>query len=313
MKLIKNNLKLIVVVAIAAGLFFGGYWFKSNSGSFGAGEQTTQQKKEYYISFDDYYFEVPKQKAVDDKLVVGAQFLYNLNTSIKANSLDSLFNDGAIGVQALIPLNGNNQAFERYLNDVSKPAAASALSGTADLSFSNRKDGVRAADLVSKKDNQIIRRQYIVNLPQSVAVVSQGDSEAFKAIGKTIGQASVKFSDYENVKYKVLAQSSMLKNRMLEDIYAQAHEDLKDASSVDELSSIALRSKDLLELEAKISGVKISKNEMTATILFIDSKNPTKNLSGSLVFRKSEGQWKLFTLQLPNGSVTGVSQDEQKQ
>lgn len=313
MKLIKNNLKLIVVVVIAAGLFLGGYWFKSNSGNAGAGEQTSQQSKEYYVSFDNYYYEIPKQKTADDKLVPGAQFVYNLNTGIKANTLDDLFSGGAIGVQPLIPLNGDKQAFERYLNSVSKPAAANAFSGSADLSFSDRKDGVRTADLVSKKGSQIIRRQYIVNLPQSVAVVSQDDSETFRAIGQSLGQASVKFSDYENVKVQVLAEGVMLKNRMLEDIYAQAHEDLKGATSVDELNRIADRSKDILDLEIKISGVKVNKKEMSAAILFTDAKDPAKNRSGNMIFRQSAGKWKLITLQLPNGTVTGVSPDEKDQ
>lgn len=305
MKLIKNNLKLIVVAAIAGGLFFGGYWFKSNSATSGAGEQTTQQNKEYYISFDNYYFEVPKQKTADDKIVPGAQFVYNLNTGIKTNTLDDLFNSGVVGIQALIPLNGDKQAFERYLNDVTKPTAASAFSGTADLSFSDRKDGVRAADLVSKKDDQILRRQYIVNLPQSVAVVSKDDNEAFRTVGRSLGQASAKFSDYEKVKVQVLAEGVMLKNHMLEDIYAQAHEDLKGATSVDELNRIADRSKDILDMEIKISGVKVNKKEMSAAILFTDAKDPAKNRTGNIVFRQSAGKWKLFTLQLPNGTVTG--------
>lgn len=306
MKLIKNNLKLILVAAIAAGLFFGGYLVKSSSGSLGAGEQTTQQKKDYYISFDDYYFEVPKQKTVDDKIVAGVQFLYSLNIGIKTNTLDNLFNDGGVGVQALIPLNSENQAFERYLNNVSKPAAASAFSGTADLSFSDRKDGVRAADLVSKKDGQIIRRQYVVNLPQSVAVVSKEDNETFKSIGRNIGQASAKFSDYENIKAKVLAEGVMLKNRMFEDIYSLAHEGLKDSNDLDDLNRLAERSKDILELEIKVYGVKVSKKEMSATILFVDQKNSARNQSGSMIFRQSAGKWKLFTLQLPNGTITGA-------
>ena len=313
MKLIKNNLKLIVVAAIAAGLFFGGYWFKSDSGSLGAGEQTSRQSKEYYISFDDYYFEVPKQKTADDKLVPGAQFVYNLNTGIKANTLDDLFNDGAIGVQPLIPLNGDEQAFEHYLSSVAKPDAANAFSGTADLSFGNRKDGVKAADLVAKKDGQIIRRQYIVNLPQSVAVISKDDSEAFRAIGRSLGQASVKFSDYEKVRVQVLAEGVMLKNRMFEDIYAGAHEDLKATTSVDELNRIAERSKDILAMDVKISGIKVNKKEMSAAILFTDAKDPAKNHTGSMVFRQSGEKWKLITLQLPNGTVTGVSSDEKDQ
>ena len=315
MKLIKNkfNLKLIVVVLVAAGVFFGGYWLKSTSGSSGAGEKTTQQSKEYYISFDNYYYEIPKQKTADDKLVPGAQFVYNLNTGIKANTLDDLFNDGAIGVQTLIPLNGDKQAFEHYLNSVAKPDAAKAFSGVADLSFSDRKDGVRAADLVSKKDGQIIRRQYIVNLPQSVAVVSKDDSEAFRAIGRTIAQASDKFSDYEDMKVQVLAEGVMLKNRMFEDIYAQAHEDLKGATSVDELNRIAERSKDILAMDVKISGVKVSKKEMSAVMLFTDAKDSAKNRSGNMTFHQSVGKWKLITLQLPNGSVTGAPKEEQRQ
>src|SRR3990167_9361961 len=313
MKLIKNkfNLKLIVVVLVAAGLFFGGYWLKSTSGSSGAGEKTTQQSKEYYISFDNYYYEIPKQKTADDKLVPGAQFVYNLNTGIKANTLDDLFNDGAIGVQTLIPLNGDKQAFEHYLNSVAKPDAAKAFSGAADLSFSDRKDGVRAADLVSKKDGQIIRRQYIVNLPQSVAVVSKEDNETFKSIGRSLGQASAKFSDYEAIKVQVLAEGVMLKNRMFEDIYALAHEGLKDSNDLDDLNRLAGRSKDTLEMEIKVYGVKISKKEMTVAILFSNAQNSAKNQLGSMVFRQSEGKWKLYTLQLPNGTITGTTEENQ--
>lgn len=313
MKLIKNNLKLIVIFLIAVGLFFGGYITKSGSGSSGAGEQTTQQSKDYYISFDDYYFEVPKQKTADDKLVPGAQFVYNLNTGIKANTLDDLFNDGAIGVQSLIPLNGDKQVFEHYLNSVAKPDAVSAFSGTADLAFSDRKDGVRAADLVSKKDGQILRRQYVVNLPQSVAIVSKDDSEAFRAIGRSLGQASAKFSDYEKVKAQILAEGAMLRNHMFEDIYALAHEDLKATTSVDELNRVADRNKDILAMDVKISGVKVNKKEMSAAILFTDAKDPTKNRTGSMTFHQSAGKWKLITLQLPNGTVTGDTQTDQKQ
>ena len=310
MRLIKNNLKLISVVLVAAGLVLAGYIVKSSSGGPGSTEKTTQQKKDYYISFDNYYFEVPKKKTVDDQIVAGAQFVYNIGTAIKTNTLDDIFNGGSIGIQPLIPLNADNQAFEHYLNNVAKPAAASAFQGSADLSFSDRKDGVRAADLVSKKDGQILRRQYIVNLPQSVAVVSKDDSETFKSIGRTIAQASAKFSDYEDVKVQVLAEGVMLKNRMFEDIYAGAHEDLKGATSVDELNRIADRSKDMFELEAKVSGVKISKKEMSAKILFADQKNPAKSRTGIMTFHQSEGKWKLITLQLPNGTVTGSTEEE---
>ncbi|MEK7561779.1 MAG: hypothetical protein AAB541_02865 [Patescibacteria group bacterium] len=298
----------VAAIVITTGLLIALPVLRKSSTASESTAQTSQGSKEIYISFDDYYYEVPKQKTVDDKIVAGAQFVYNLNAGIKTSTLDDLFDDGAVGVQALVPLNGDNQAFERYLNNVSKPAAASAFQGSADLSFSDRKDGVKAADLVSKKDGQIIRRQYIVNLPQSIAVVSKDDSEAFRSIGRTIGQASAKFSDYGDVRIQVLAQSFMLKNRMFEDIYAQAHEDLKGTTSVDELNRIADQSKDIFALEVKISGVKVSKKEMSATILFADQKDPAKSKTGSFTFRQSEGKWKLFTLQLPNGSVTGTSQ-----
>ncbi|MBI2591904.1 hypothetical protein HYW36_00240 [Candidatus Saccharibacteria bacterium] len=302
----------IAAIIIAAGLLIIGIGIKrTSSNSTDTSQQASQSNKTYYISFDDYYFEVPKQKTVDDKIVPGVQFLYSLNAGIKTNTLDDLFNDGAVGVQALIPLNGENQAFERYLNNISKPAAASAFQGTADIFFSDRKDGVRAAELLSKKNGQILRRQYIVNLPQSVAVVSKEDNETFKSIGRSISQASAKFSDYENIKVKVLAEGVMLKNRMFEDIYFLAHEGLKDSNDLDDFNRLAERSKDILELEIKVFGVKISKKEMTAAILFSDSQNPAKNQFGSMVFRQSEGKWKLYTLQLPNGTITGATEEDQ--
>ena len=306
-----RNRRLYIVIAavlIAGGLFLAGY--KTNKVGTGQPSSSIQKlsqgSKEYYISFDDYYYEVPKNKAADDKIVQGAQFLYDLNKSVKTNTLDDLFNNGAVGVQALVAFNGENQPFERYINEVTKPQAASAFSGSADLSFSNREDGVRAADLLSKKDDKTIRRQYIVNLPQSVAVVSKDDNESFKSVSRTIAQASAKFSDYEAIKIQILAQSAMLKSRMFEDIYNLAHPDLRGATSVDEITTIADRTKEIFDLEPKVSGVKISKNEMSVSVLFIDSKDPSKNKGINIVFRLSEEKWKLFSLVMPNGNVTGA-------
>jgi len=302
-----------VLLLVAVGLFFA--WRIFNQRSAGNApqslEQASRQNINYYISFDDYYYEVPKKKTADDKIVLGAQFIYDLNTAVKTNTLDDLFNVGAIGVQALVPLNGENQAFEHYINDVSKPAAASAFSGTADLTFSDReKDKIRVANLVSKKDGHVIRRQYIVNLPQSVAVVAKEDEEAFRLVGQTIAQASKKFSDYEAIKILILAESSMIKNRMLKDIYDLAHPDLRNATSIDELTKIADRNKEIFGLEPKVSGAKLSKNELSVSVLFIDSKDQSKNKGINMFFRYSEKKWKLFSLVLPKGSVSGVPSEQ---
>lgn len=313
MKFIKNNLKLIIVVLVALGLFFAGYSLSGNSSGPQSIQQASQDNKDYYISFDDYYYEVPKQKTADDKIVLGAQFVYNLNVAIKTNTLDDLFNQGAIGVQALVPLNSENQPFERYINDVAKPQAESSFPGGTEVTFGIRKeDGVRTAELISKKDGQVIRRQYIINLPQSVAIVTKDDSEAFKAIGRSIGQASVKFSDYESMKIQVLAASYLIKNRMFEDVYKQAHEDLRNTTSADELNGLADRSKEIFAFENKMSGIKLSKNEMTAAVYFIDPAKPESSKIVTLTFRQSGGEWKLFTLQLPNGSATGATPADQQ-
>lgn len=304
----KFNLRVVVVAVAAAVLFASGYILKSSTiNTTGPSDQTTQQSKDYYISFEDYYYEVPKQKAVDDKIVVGAQFLYTIGRSIKVNTLDDLFNDGAVGVQPLIPLNGVDQAFEHYINNVSKPAATSSFGGDAELTFGER-GGVKTATLLSKKDGQVVRRQYLVNLPQAVAVVSKDDSETFKMIGQTVGRASAKFADYSQIKLQVVAQGLMVKNQMWGAIYDSTHPDFKAASSVEELTRLAERSKDLFELEPKVSGAKIGKKEMTATVLFVHKDDPVKNRTATLTFQKFEGQWKLITLQLPNGTITGVEE-----
>lgn len=311
MKFIKNRLifKLIAVIFIATMLFSAGYWFKSSADSSVPTAKTTQQSRDYYISFEDYYYEVPKQRAVDDKIVVGAQFLYPLGKSIKANSLDDLFNDGAVGVQPLIPLNGLNQAFEDYLNNVSKPAAGSSFGGTAELTFADR-DGVKTASLLSKKDGQVVRRQFLVNLPQAVAVVSKDDSETFKTIGQTLGQASAKFADYNRLKLQAVAEGLMVKNQMWQAIYDSAHPDLQAANDVEEFTRLGERSKDLFELEPRISGAKIGRKEMTVSVVFVHKEDSAKNRTVSLTFQQSEGEWKLITLQLPNGAITGKT-DEQ--
>ena len=311
MKLIKNNLKLIAVAAIATGLFFAGYSLRGDSLGPQSIQKASQDNKTYYISFDDYYYEVPKQKTVDDRILPGGQFIYNFNTAIKTNTLDDIFNSKAIGVQALVPLNGDAQAFERYLNTVIKSSTASAFAGSAELSFAEReRDKLKTAELVSKKGEQTIRRQYIVNLPQAVVVVTKDDSEAFRDIGRTVGQASTKFSDYNAMKLQVLGQGSMLKNRMFEDMYRLAHSDFRGATSIDEINQLADRSKEMFNLETKVTGIKLSKDEMTATVHFIDAPNPANSKTSELTFRQFEGQWKLFAIKLPYGVITGAAEQK---
>lgn len=313
MKLNNGSLRWLVALLLAVGLFFGGYFTNQTAGPSRPTEMTINQKKSYYISFDDYYYEVPKQKTVDDRLVPGGQFLYNFGVAIKANTLDDLFNDGAIGVQALIPLNSDNQAFERYINETVKPSAENAFKGTVDITFDTRKeDQVRVAEVVSQKDGVIIRRQYIVNLPQSVSVVSKDDGEAFRNIGKSIVQASTRFSDFDSIKLQVMATSFMLKNQMFDDMYRLAHDDLRGATSVDEMKRIAERSKDIFTLETKVSGAMIKNDELTATVHFLDANKPANNKTATLTFRQVGGIWKLFGVKLPNGVVTGATQESPK-
>lgn len=302
---------LIGVLLIVAG-FFGGYFINQSALGPKSTEDAVKQNKTYYISFDNYYYEVPKQKTADDQLIPGGQFLYNIGAAIKTNTLDNLFNDGAIAVQALIPLNADSGAFERYINEAVKPSAAKVFEGTSEATFTNRKtDQARVAEVTSIKDGAILRRQYIVNLPQSVAVVSKDDSEAFRKIGESIGQASVKFSDYEEMKLAVLSSSFMLSNRMFEDMYRLAHQGLRDATSVDELNRIADRSKEIFTLEAKVSGVKLDKKGMATTIHYINKDKPTGTQIGSLTFKQEGGIWKLFALNLPGGTITGAVPESQ--
>lgn len=296
------------LLLVGIGLFAGGYFLSRSQAEPASIKQATKQGKNYYISFDDYYYEVPKQKAVDDKLVAGGQFIYNVNSAIKINTLDDLFSGGAVGVQSLVPLYGDDQSFATYLNTIAKPAALNAFQGTADLLFGRRdRDKVKTAELVSKKDGQVARRQFMVNLPQAVAVVAKDDSEAYRSIGRTVGQASAKFADYEDMKLQVLTDSYMLSNRMFTDMYRLAHEDFKNATSVDEMNRLADKSKDALKLEAKVSGVQLNNGEMTATILFVDPANPGHDKTGSFTFRQVAGAWKLFALKLPGGVISGSS------
>lgn len=298
--------KVVVTVVLAAGLFAGGYFVHQSSGLSRGSEQTLGQKKNYYISFDDYYYELPKQKAADDRLIPGGQFLYNIGVAIKTNTLEDIFNNGAIAVQALIPLNGDTGAFERYINESVKPSAESAFKGTTEVTFNDRRKA-RTAEVTSKKDGAVVRRQFIVNLPQAVAVIAKDDGEAFRQVGESVGQASAKFSDYEQIKQLVLAHSFMLSNRMFDDLYRLGHDDFRGATSVDALNRLADKSQDIFRLEAKVSGVNLTKDEMTATVHYLDSTKPENNKIGILQFRPSGNEWRFFGLQLPNGTITGAA------
>lgn len=308
-----GGLKWLVALLLAVGLFSGGYFFHQSTGALRPAEQTVDQKKNYYVSFDDYYYEVPKQKGVDDRLIVGGQFLYNVGQAVKANTLDSIFDDGAIAVQALIPLNSDGQAFEKYINESVKPSSDSAFQGTTEVLFGQREsDKVKTAEVTSKKDGAAVRRQYIINLPQSVTVVAKDDSEAFRQIGKSVGQASTRFKDYQEIKLLVLSQSFMLSNRMFDAMYRLAHEELRGSTSVEAINRLGDKSNDLFKLEAKISGVSLTKDELRATIHYQDVTKPANNKTGTLVFRSEAGQWKLFTIQLPNGTISGATPETPK-
>lgn len=306
-------LKILLVVIVGGLLFASGYAVSRSQQGPKTLEQAAEANKNYYVSFDDYYYEVPENKAVDDKLVLGGQFVYNLNAAIKINTLDDLFNGGAIGVQSLVPLYGDSQAFETYVNTVAKPTAASDFQGGAEASFADRdSDKTRTAELIIKKDDQVIRRQTMVNLPQAVAVVTKEDSKEYKQISKTAGQASAAFSDYEAMKLQVLAASFMLNNKMFDDIYRLAHDGLRGAASVEDIKSLAERSKDALALGGQVTGVEIKGQQMTATVHFVDSSKPANNKTGLLTFKRVDGNWKLYGLKLPGGSVSGPSEDAAK-
>lgn len=299
-----KNKSIWLIVSIVVLVLVGSFWLYLRSGGLGA-EGGGKFNKNYYISFDNYYYEIPKKKAADDQIVAGAQFIYNLGASIKSNTLDDLYNDGAIGIQSLIPLNGDDSAFEYYLNNVAKPAAATAVAGESELTFTERKDGLKVAELLSKKSGQIVRRQYIVNLPHAVSIVAKDDSEAFKLIGSTVGRASSKFSGYEDIKILAVSSAVMVKNRMFETLFAQAHPDLKAATSIEEINRIADRSKEIFDLETKVYGVKVVDNEITASVIFLDTKKSENSKIANISFRWADDQWRLFTLRFPNGLVTG--------
>lgn len=309
----KGSWRWLLIILLAVGLFSAGYFFNQSTKPSRPTEQISDQKKNYYISFDDYYYEVSKQKAADDKIIPGGQFLYNIGVAVRADSFDNLFNDGAIAVQALIPLNADNGAFERYINESVKPSAEKAFNGTTEVIFTDRKaDKARVAEVVSKKDGSVIRRQYIINLPKSVAVITKDDGEAFRDISESVGQASTKFVDYENVRQLVLAQSFMFSNRMFDDIYRLAHEDFRGVTSVDALNRLADKSKDIFTMEANISGVNLSKEGLAVSIIYIDKNKSSNNKVGVLQFWQSDGVWKLIALQLPNGVITGAPQQPTK-
>lgn len=284
----------------------GGYFTNQRTNS-NTTSQVAQRDRSYYISFDNYYYEVPADKAVDDRIVAGGQFLYNFNASIKTNTLDDIFNGGATAVQAIIPLNGDTAAFERYVNESLKPAAIDAFKGTADVTFGNRKsDQARTAEVVAKKDGVVVRRQLIVNLPQSVNVIAKDENDTYKKIGESLGQASARFSDYEDMKLQVLSQSFMLSNRMFDDMYRLAHPEFIAKTNLTELNTFADKSKEIFTMPAKVSGISLSKNEMRATVYYTDTANPANSKVGVIQFQQSDGAWKLIGIQLPGGVLSAA-------
>ncbi len=307
MKFLKNNklyfLLILIIIALSALLA----WKFASQTNNQSGFSDLPSGRNYYLSFsNDYFFEVPYDFAVNDTLLPGSQFLYKSGAIVKTNTLDDLFGGGAIAVQNFTPFNTDKDSFESYINGPYKDGVAKSLSADVDVSFSDR-DEIRFAKLTVKKDNKIVRVQYILNSLEPIIVVAKEDSENLNKVWTSVNNIDKYYKVRQEIKSAVLSNAHMIKNRMADDIYRLSSKDLQSNSTIDQIDDIIKKSADVLKLESVVTGATVKNNELYSSILFSDPKDPANNKAANLNFRKEDGKWKLITLIMPGGgSVTGI-------
>jgi len=311
-----NKVSLFVIVllllVIVGGTFY--FWRKGAFKNLINGKTSEETAPQTYVNFGgDYSFLAPAGYSVDDTTIPGAQLIVAQNEKLQVDSVDQIYSKGAIAIQAFSPALSDQDSFKNYINNVLKGSIETSLKGKSEVAF-GQKDGYTTAIIKTSVSKKLVRVQFIVNTVKPVIVASADENSTYKAIVESLDVASKKYAEFANIQNAVMTYSSLLKNRMPDDIYRLSSTEFKGQSSLDKLKESISQASVALDANISVSGGVIGDDKFTAPLLFTKpatkSGEQPKNAVGSLSLQKEDGQWKVGGITLPSNDAFGSATEE---
>ena len=256
-----------------------------------------------YLNFDgNYVFSVPKNYTVDEQSVPGAQLVYT--GTITAKTLEDVYDASGIAVQSITDLTDKNgKAFKKYVNDNYLPELKKNLA-TDDVQVKfDKANDVDNVAITVKKDGKQYRFVFLKGGLHPVAIVAKQEGDPLKGIERTLldVEKSALKDQQDSIKKLIKDTAQLVKDQKAKDLYANAAAELKASTTEAELSAALKTATPYTAGSIVISGISYTPDSFSTVLRLIKlDKNDQQPAVGALSFKKTDGQWKLELLSLPD-------------
>ncbi len=314
----KVLLVIVVLLVLGGGAFFArskGYLFKNsknvNTGSTSNGKSDTPQQ---YINFGgDYSFLVPEDYVVDDSSLPGAQLITKKDEKLEVKTLDEIYGKGVIAIQTFSPALTDEESFKNYINKTLLKAIEESLKGKSEVIF-GKEGGSTTATIKTSVNGKLVRIQYILNADKPVIIASGAENSAYKTIFGSLAVASKNNKEFTNIQNAIMTCSSLLKNRMSEDLYRLGSKAFKEQTTLDKLKSSLESASVALDTNMSVSGGVLNNNQFFGSLLFTKpaakSSEQARSAVGAINFEQEDGQWKMSGITLPGKEAFDPPKEE---
>jgi len=305
----KMLMGLVIIVLVVVGVIL-----IKNRNKSTVGTETGVTGVQSYVGFaGDYSFLIQDGYQIDDSSIPGSQIIFKKTDKLEVKSVDEIYSKGAMAIQSFTPILNDDSAFKNYINDTLKDAVATSLKGTSEVTFGKAGSDTTAI-IKTTVAGELIRVQYIINSNKPVILASGNDDAAFQSVSSSIDTAS-KNSEFMTIQNTVLTVSSLVKNRMDDDIYRLSTDTFRATTSLDELKKLFDQATFALKSNTSIAGGVMTGDEFTASLIYTKlaekASEKAKSAVGTIGLKKEGDQWKLTGLTLPsNDSLTPTAAEE---
>lgn len=308
-------LVIVVLLVIAGGVIYArskGYLggSKSEDANTNGKDDATQR----YLSFGgDYLFVLPSGYIIDDASIPGAQLILKQDEKLQVKTIDEIYAKGALALQPFSPALTDEESFKNYVNKTLVNAIQESLKGLSVVSY-GKQDGYVTAKISTNVDGKLVRVQYIVNSDKPVIIASGDESSVYKTISDSIAVASKSNLGFSEIQNTIMTCSSLLKNRMSEDLYRLGSKTFKDQTTSEKLKTSLDSANVALDSNIAVSGGVLTADKFSASLLFTKpatkASEQARNAVGTINFEKEDGQWKVSGITLPQNEAFTASAEE---
>lgn len=314
----KVLLVVVVLLVLGGGVFYArskGYIFKNSkstdSGSTSNGSSAASQQ---YINFGgDYSFLAPEDYVVDDSSLPGAQLITKKDEKLEVKTIDEIYSKGVIAVQTFSPSITDEESFKNYINKTLLKAIEESLKGKSEVTF-GKEGGSTIATIKTSVNGKLVRIQYILNADKPVIIASGAENSAYKTIVGSLAVASKNNKEFTNIQNAIMTCSSLLKNRMTEDLYRLGSKAFKEQTTLDKLKESLESASTALDANMSVAGGISNSNQFYGSVLFIKpaekSGEQARSAIGAINFEQEDGQWKMSGITLPGKEAFDPPKEE---